>query len=197
MDAKQKLESYICGKRWMLITGGIMLVVGIATLTLGVGVLLLTLGFFFGLLGLCVDLPVKSRTKRSLERLAFSGQLERAAAELESPNRLEVAKGAVILTENYLFCKHTGVALALTDIVWVYKHRMTQSVFFIPIYSQDSLMVGDGIKNPIQAINLGRKDKHEELHAIILAIYQKNPRVMIGYNAENQKAYKAIRKQKV
>lgn len=192
MDAKKKISGYVGGKIWMPIAGAAMFVVGIPTITVGIGALLLTVGFFFLLIGLCVDVPANNRAKKNLANLELNGQLEKAAAELDSPNKKVIGKNKAILTENFLFCKGNGIVLPISDVAWVYKHRLTQRLLFIPIRSIDSLMLGDGKKAPVQAINLGGKDKNDELKNVMLEMYQKNPNMMIGYSAENQKAYKAL-----
>ena len=197
MDAKKKISSYIGGANWILIVGIAATVVGILTIATGIGALVLIVGFFFLIYGLCAVLPANVRMKKNLAQLELNGQLEKAAEEMDSPNKKVIGKNKAIMTENYLFGSKNGVVIALSDVVWAYKYRLVQRAFLIPIRTNDSLMIGDGKKNPIQAINMGGKDKNDELKDIILEMYRRNPERIVGYNAENAKAYKALRKQNV
>ena len=158
------------------------------------GELLLILGgpmFFFGSLFAFVP---RMAAKRSIGRLRKLGLLDKAAMELENEQPRMLCKNRVALTSNFLFGKHMGAACAYQDILWVYKHRYVSRFLFIPILVQDSLVIETG--NRSININLGRKDKNNELLQIIQVIREKNPHVLAGHTEENKKAYKQLRKQK-
>lgn len=193
MDAKKRIQKQVGGPLWLLPVGGVLFVLGIPLITVGIGALMLAVGFFMLLIGLCGPLPALIRMNANLKRLEELGLLEKAAEELDSASAVVVGKNKGVLTENFLFGTNNGVVLAYTDIVWTYKHKQTSTVLFIPIHTDESLMICTAKKQAIQVINLGGKDKKEELKNAILTIYQKNPKVLVGYSQENQKAYKAIR----
>ena len=195
MDAKTVIQNYIGGRKWTWLIGLVLFVVGIPTLMVGVGGILMLVGFIFLLIGLCGDLPANSNAKKTLAALESKGLLDRVAAEMTGPNKRVIGKDRAILTENFLIIKRTGRVVALNSVVWAYKHRLTQRVFLIPVNVQDSLWIGDGVKAPREMLSLGGKDKNDELKDVILAMYQRNPRMLVGFTPENQKAYKAIRQQ--
>lgn len=195
MDAKTVIQNYIGGKKWTWIVGLVLFVVGIPTMAIGIGALLFPLGFIFLLIGLCADVPANGRTKKTLADLESKGLLDRVAAEMTGPNKRVIGKDRAILTENFLIIKRTGRVVALNSVVWAYKHRLTQRVFLIPVNVQDSLWIGDGVKAPREMLAYGGKDKNDELKDVMIAMYNRNPRMLIGYTSENQNAYKAIRQQ--
>ena len=195
MDAKTVIQNYIGGKKWTWIVGLILFVVGIPTLMVGVGGILMIVGFIFLLIGLCADLPANSNAKKTLAALESQGLLDRVAAEMTGPNKRVIGKNRAILTENFLIIKRAGHVLALNNVVWAYKQRFTQRVFLIPVNVQDSLWIGDGFKAPRQMLMMGGKDKNDELKDVMVAMYNRNPRTLLGFTTENQAAYKAIRQQ--
>ena len=195
MDAKTVIQNYIGGKKWTWIVGLVLFVVGIPTMAIGIGALLFPLGFIFLLIGLCADVPANSNAKKTLAALESKGLLDMVAAEMTGPNKRVIGKDRAILTENFLIIKRTGRVLLLNEVAWAYKHRLTRSVFFIPVQVLDSLWIGDGVKAPREMLAYGGKDKNDELKDVIVAMYQRNPRMLIGYTSENQNAYKAIRQQ--
>ena len=197
MDAKTAIQNYIGGKAWVPIAGGVMFVVGIPTIMIGIGGILMVVGFFMLLIGLMGDLPAIVRSKKTLENLEAKGLLDKVAAEMNAPNKRVIGKDRAILTDNYLIIKRTGRVLLLNEVAWAYKHRLTRSVFFIPVQVLDSLWIGDGVKAPCEMLSMGGKDKNDELKAVILAMYNRNPRMLVGFTSENQAAYKAMRKQNV
>ena len=156
--------------------------------------LVIGFGTFFGLIILlCFTIPTMRRAKKSVEKLEAAGMLESAAAEMTSPNAKRYMKGKLILTENFVFCKRSGMVLTYDEILWAYMHRYTKRFLFIPIKTTDSLMIAaKGIK-PRAAAVMG-KDKMGEIKNALTEIYRHNNRCMIGYSSENAAAYKQMRK---
>lgn len=132
------------------------------------------------------NVPANSAYKRSIRRLEELGQLERAAEQLESENRMTIGKDMGRLTDQYIFGKKTGAAIRYEDVVWCYKR--VSRVYFIAV---NAFLVIHTIDGEIMlAINFGKKDKFEEIENCLRRVFEKNPNALIGYNQENQKAYK-------
>lgn len=205
MDAKKTIRKYIARGAWVTITGLVALaacVLGILLSVIGLdeNAIFASMGvlsFPVALIFLAIGLPSYLQANKSLKQLEAKGLLEKAAAEMSSPSAQVIGKNKGMLTENFLFCKGTGIAVAYKDILWTYKHRLTRSLLFIPIQVIDSLMISTADRNGVQAINMGGKDKQDALKGVILEIYKHNPKVLVGFSKENQKAYKELRKQKV
>ena len=177
MDAKKKIRKFINPSIVPIII--FFLIIGFGTLV--------SLVLLFS-----VYIPCMSRAKKSVEKLEASGKLERAAAELTSPSAKYYVKGNVILTDNFIFCKKTGLVLTYEEVQWVYKHRLTQRVLFIPIKVTESLyLAAEGFK-PRQVATMG-KDKMEEIKNAIIEIYRHNPKCLVGYSDQNVAAYKQMR----
>lgn len=197
MNSKKILKRYIGGYGWVFPTGCVLIAVGAGLLEVVMydifgwlmvpGMLLFVWGFFG-------EIPRILGAGGIAKWLARMGKLDDAAAELQGIQAKVLCRNKVTVTANFIFGKRMLTACAYEDILWVYKHRYTQRLLFIPIFVQDSLVL-ETTKRKMN-INLGRKDKNNELIQIIQIIREKNPGVLTGYTEENQKAYKQLRKQK-
>ena len=105
-----------------------------------------------------------------------------------------MCKSKAACTEHFLFARRGAHVCAYTDILWTYKHKFTRTLLFIPIHTSESVILCT--KTGSYIINLGGKDKNNELVELIKTIYQHNPNVLVGYTEENKKAYKALVKSK-
>ena len=177
MDSAKKIRKFINPSFVPIIIW--LLIIGFGTI---IGLILL-----FG-----VALPAMKRAKKCVEKLEAAGKLDQAAAEMTSPNAKYYMKGNLILTPNFIFCKRTGLVLTYGEVQWVYKHRLTQRVLFIPIKVTESLyLAAEGLK-PRQVAAMG-KDKMDEIKNAIIEIYNHNPKCLIGYSDQNVAAYKQMR----
>ena len=139
-------------------------------------------------------LPHLFCAKKYVKKLEQEGKLQEAAMELISPNAKSLMKNHVILTDHYIFCKGVGYVFSYDEVQWAYRHRLTQSVLFIPISVTDSLYLATPslrVAGPVASMG---KDKNDEIKQVLLEIYRHNNNCMIGYTAENQARYKAMRK---
>ena len=177
MDSKKKIRQFINPS----FVGPIlwMLVIGFGTI---IGLILL-----FG-----VALPTMKRAKKSVEKLEAAGKLDLAAAEMTAPSAKLYMKGKLILTDHFIFCKKTGLVLTYDEVLWAYKYRFTQRVFFIPVKVTESLFLGTKEIKPCAVASMG-KDKMDEIKNAIIAIYNHNPKCLIGYSNEKAAAYKQMR----
>jgi len=159
-------------------------------------IVLLIIPFFFPiaiLVFLCATLPVMLRANKAVSKLEEAGLLEQAAAELTSPSAKHFMDGKAICTDHYLFCKRFGYIFTYEEIAWVYKHRFTQRMLFIPISVTDSLYLATKDTKAKQVVAM-RKDKMDQIKNLILEIYSRNRSCLIGYSDENIAAYKAMHK---
>lgn len=144
--------------------------------------------FIFGLCMVLVFLPIGITTKKSLNRLEELNLTDRAAQQLESGSYTTVGKNQIRLSENVLFAKGTGVAVPYSDILWIYKRTVRTNLVIVNLY----LVVAT--KDKEHTIHLGGTKAEPLLQQAAVAIAEKNPNVLIGYSAENKKAYKALKK---
>lgn len=197
MNKQSAVKKYIIPNYWILILGLGGFILGMILISNSmedIGVLTWALSLIPCLVGLFRTLPGLIRTFGTINRLKKAGQFETAEAELSGGNVTEMCKRKAACTEHFLFARRGANAFAYTDILWVYKHKFTQTLLFIPIYTSESVIVET--KNTKFSINLGGKDKNNELVELIKTIYQHNPNVLVGYTEENKKACKALRKAK-
>ena len=146
---------------------------------------------FIGLILIFVLIINLRTTQKSIAKLEDSGTLEKAAAEMMSANARYLIKGNVIFTENYIFCKRTGLVLRYDEILWAYKHRHT-SYTIVADQVLDSLALAvEGMKKTIDAVTIS-KDKDHEIEIAILEIYRHNKHCLIGYTDENIRKYKEM-----
>ena len=147
----------------------------------------------FGLFALLALIAPAVRAKKTVARLEAGGELIKVANEMMSASAKHMIKGNVILTDNYVICKNTGYIFRYDEIRWVYRHRFTQSVLFIPIKVTDSLYLATQSMSARGVASMG-KDKNEEIKAAILEIYSHNNNCLVGYTDENKARYRALAK---
>ena len=148
----------------------------------------------FGLLlGLVLTLTSRAANKRTDRALAALGgyAVEQAAAELESPLTLRAPGDRLRLGERYLFGKKTGLALTYDQVIWVYQ-RVQRTNFIV---TGRSLMLADERGELTAAANFGRGGEEQVLE-LMQRIAAKNPNVLLGFSAENRKAWQALVKAK-
>lgn len=197
MENEKKILSYVSGRNWTWIVGLLLLAVSILifsntdSVLILLAIVLIFVGAYYLLRALTVDLPAVRRAKKSVERLQNSGKLGQAAAEFAVGGNV-IGKDKAVFTENFLFGHQNGAAVAYEDILWVYKRSFTQRVMGIPVKTVDSLIISTAGQKEICAVNLGRRDKKNELDAVAARIQERNPKVLAGYTPENKKAYKEI-----
>lgn len=197
MNKQDAVKKYIIPNYWILILGLGGFILGIILISnsmYDIGFPTWVLSYIPCLVGLFRTLPGLIRTFGTINRLKKAGQFDTAEAELSGGNVTEMCKRKAACTEHFLFARRGANAFAYTDILWVYKYKFTQRLLFIPIYTSESVIVET--KNTKFSINLGGKDKNNELVELIKTIYQHNPNVLVGYTEENKKACKALRKAK-
>lgn len=175
MDSKKRIKQFI-GPNWIPVI--ILLVIPFFT---AIGLIVL----------LCATLPTASRAKKSIAKLEAAGELDKAAEELTSSNVKTFMKSTVICSDNYMFCKRTGYLFKYDEIMWVYKHRFTQRVLFIPVKVTDSIYVATKTTKAKQVALMG-KDKMDEIKNLILEIYRHNSSCLVGYSQETQAKYKQL-----
>ena len=143
---------------------------------------------------LATYLPNNNRAKKCLAKLEAESELEKAAAELISANAKRLVKGKVVLTDHYVFLKGTGLVLKYDEVLWVYKHRLTQRVLLIPIKVTDSLYMATSAvkKGKVLSVASMGKDKKEEIKDAIVEIYRHNQNCLIGYTNENVAKHKEM-----
>lgn len=200
MNKQGTVKKYIIPNYWVLIVGLGGFILGPTLISVGgekfngVASTILMLTMIPCFVGLFRILPGLIRTSGTIKRLKKAGQLETAEAELSSGNVTEMCKRKAACTEHFLFARRGAWACAYTDILWTYKYKFTQRLLFIPIYTWESVIVET--KKAKLSVNLGGKDKNNELAELIKMIYQHNPNVLVGFTEENKKAYKAMMKAK-
>ena len=148
-------------------------------------------GFFALIVFLCTTLPALLRANKNLQKIEANGQMEQAAKELTAADSKKLMNGKLVLTENFVFCKATGYIFTYDEILWAYKHRQTNTFFFIPVQVVDSLYLASKGMKPRLVVALG-KDKMDEIKNAILEIYAHNSNCLIGYTNETIAKYKAL-----
>lgn len=199
MDHEKQILNYVSGRNWTWIAGIVLLLAGVLMLSSSNGILILLgivvlfVGMYYLLRALTVDLPAINRAKRCVARLRENGMLDYAAQELAASTGKGVGRDETLLTQHYFFGHHNGAAGNYRDIIWAYKRRFTQRMIGIPVKTVDSLMISTGGKE-FCLVNMGKRDKQNELDGILTMIHEKNPDALIGYTPENKKRCKELSK---
>lgn len=107
---------------------------------------------------------------------------------------LEFASSSVLLdgkirySEHYIWGKASSSFFAYEDIYWMYRHMLRYIV--IPI--QSAIMVGDrkGKIRTLCKLKLSNKSGGREIQEAATIVYNKNPHVLLGFDAAKQAEYK-------
>ncbi len=145
--------------------------------------------FIFALVFGIDALITQSRAKKHIQALEEKGLLERAAAQLDTPE-LTIGKDIARLTEGFYFGRGVGVALPYQDILWCFQRTTKRN----GMVTGTSLILNTLNKKEIPGINLSGKDKDNYIPQAMMVIAQHNPNTLLGYSRENINAYKEMRK---
>lgn len=146
---------------------------------------------FAGLFALVLALsvfPAAKAAKKCLRALEEAGQLDRAAMELEAPGAYVLGKDNCRITPNFVFAKGTGFAVPCRDILWAFQRD--QRFNFVVVNSFLVLQTG----SVAASASLGKRDKDGQIAQALMQLLQRNPDIMVGFNSENSKRFKELKK---
>ena len=172
MDAKKRVREFISPNVWVLMAGLAGFVLGIALIGVieGAAFAILMLSVMPLFVGLFAILPGILRTNITLKHLERAGTVEAAAKELNGEDVKILCKNRAACTEHFLFVRRGAYACAYTDILWVHKQKFTRRFLMIPIQTTESAVLYTAKGS--YSVNLGGKDKKNELAALITEIYR-------------------------
>ena len=175
MDAKKQIQKFI-NPNWI---PAVVMIVIFPLIFVGLAVFLIHV------------LPGLIHAKKSFQKLEALGKLNQAAMELNSPTAKRYMDGKLILTDNFVFCKRTGYVFTYDELVWAYRHRLTQRSFLIPVSVTDSLCLATKTMKAKQVVSM-RNDKNDQIKFALLEIHNHNTGCLLGYSDENVAAYKRM-----
>lgn len=146
---------------------------------------------FAGLFALVLAMsvfPAAVTAKKCLRALEAAGLLERAAMELEAPGAYVLGKDGCRITQNFVFTRRTGFAAPCKDILWAFQRD--QRVYFMPVNSFLVMQTG----SVAASASLGKRDKDGQIAQALMQLLQRNPDLMVGFNSENSKRFKELKK---
>ena len=148
---------------------------------------------FAGLIALMIGAIYGSKQmtfKRLTRRLEERGLLDAAAQELERGEGLSLGKGALLLTDRFIFHKPLGFALAYDDVAWAHTSA-AQYLYFIPISRMLSVNTLDKKHYTLSIPAWTTGSEREQLDEALFKIAEKNPHALIGFSKENKAEYAA------
>lgn len=199
MDPKKTLEKYVGASLVNRIFFWLLL--GLAALQLVMGIaaggsdgemwfVFAVITLFFWVIPLVYMLMPACRLKKCIKVLEETGELEKAAKALESHDTYVIGKNVGRISGGYLFGKGTGMVVRIQDLMWCYK--FVQRIYFFPVNTSLLVNTMNHVKTP--AVIFGKNDRNQELEKAMLHMQQINPNLLLGFNRENEKAYKAAKK---
>lgn len=199
MESKKILEKYVGPSLmtkiffWLLLgLGAVQLVLGLTTGGSDgeMWIVFAVITLFVWIIPLVYTLMPMTRLNKCVKVLEANGEMEAAAKALESHDTYVIGNNKGRISGGYLFGKGTGMVVRVKDLMWCYK--FVQRVYFIP--TNASLMVNTMDHTRIPAVIYGKNDKNQELEQAMLYLHKENPNILLGFNRENEKAYKAAKK---
>lgn len=127
------------------------------------------------------------KTKKTLKKYGK----EELEQELLNPSAIAYPKEKIYLTDKYIMSTVSGlIAIEYEDIYWIYIENRKQNGISVGKY----LIIRDKTKKRHQ---LGFTHKNiETLGEIIRKVVEKNPKILVGFTQENQKAFNQLKKEK-
>lgn len=91
-------------------------------------------------------------------------------------------------SENYIFSRHSGCFFPYLTIAWMYQSQVRY--LFFTFCSQLVMGNYEGKLFNFCWLKRNAKAAGEELRTLAELVYRKNPAVLLGFSAENQKKFK-------
>ena len=153
-------------------------------------IIFVALGFVFSFIGfICfiVSIVSKIRFKKNL----YQFNLDDLKYEVGKASAIYYKKQEVCLTDSYVISTFMGIdIIRYEDILWLYTENRRYNFISIGKYLI-------ACTNKKKAIQLSYVYKNEViLNEIMQKIYEKNHKIMLGYNKENHSKYKELTKKK-
>lgn len=135
-----------------------------------------------------VALAKISKKKSAIRRMEASGELDRVAREMRSPDSVTLENGSakLIMTENY-FISNDGNIIRLSDILWCY--RQIRKINGIS-YNAGLVLACKNKKTYFILGAVPSKSKEATLLEVVNALHERIPDLLIGYTRENRLEYK-------
>ncbi len=130
----------------------------------------------------------RAKKKNAIRKLEASGELDRVAREMRSPDTLTLEDGSskIVLTPSYLVA-NDGYVIRLSDILWCFKQ----------VRKINGFSVGSGLtlackhKKSYFIFSASPNQSHENaILAVVNALKERLPDMMIGYTGDNRRVYK-------
>lgn len=143
----------------------------------------------YAITALCFGIPWavgKNRVGKYISYMQSIGAYEEMLREFAVSK--DILDGKVRYSENFIFGKASGSFFRYMDIGWIYRHNV--NYILIPIRSE--VMIGDNKGNIRRfcKLKLGTREGGEEIKALAALIRDKNPQVLLGFDAAKQSEYK-------
>lgn len=143
--------------------------------------------FIFWLIFFMMGIGTAGTAKRCLNRLESLGELDAAAEELAAPDNTFLANDQIRMGNSYIFCRGSGAVVRYSDILWAYKKVVRYNLVAV----NEFIVAKTVASKDVSLVNLGRRTGADELFGAVMSrINEKNPDALLGYTAENLKAYR-------
>ena len=188
MDKEKNFKKYVgavAGRNMMII----FLVIGILFMFAAGPAVFIAMGVF-ALIGLIMWLTNNSRFNKKIEALKESGYWETMLADFEQATA--VVNDKVRAGQHFIYGKHSGMFYTYNEICWLY--RFTQRYMFIPISSNAMIGSSNGKIIPFCRIKANTKAGNAQIQELAQMVYSKNSNVILGYDVERQKQFRAMTK---
>lgn len=138
---------------------------------------------------------IRTTQTNNLLKKIDDDELKKIEEEIDSKDAFHYEKAHLILTKNYII-SFTGklYIVKYEDLIWMYEHKLKQYGFT----TVKSLMATNnlGKTKAIVQVDGVTKKSSSILNEVADTIYEKNPKILVGYTKENRNAVKEIVKNK-
>lgn len=165
------------------------MVLGMALLVTGIGLIIALAAFFYLMMEGVRSITLSSLRKQSIKALKASGCLEEAMSDAEHAVKMTVDEKCFAVSDKYFYLPH-GAVYPIADVLWIYPFRQTVRYLFIPIARLNWFNICLTKNRRILAF-YGKVKNIEAFSSLMKLVFDRQPKLLFGYNAENEARYKS------
>lgn len=177
-------------KTRLLISAGAM-VLGFLLAATGIGIIVAIAAMVFLVVYAVRGSVLKSHTKKSLKILHKAGQYEHAMDAISQVTSCQIDEQTYAWNDEYFYLPY-GAVYPIKKLAWIHLFAQKVSYMFIFRFTFNAckLFLTDGTET---LLFYGKAKDQEAFKQLLISLKEKNPELMLGYNAENQQLYNQMK----
>ena len=185
------VSSYKSRQKTRLLASAGAMLLGFLLAATGIGIIVALVAMVFFVVYAVRGSVLKSHAKKSLKVLHKAGQYEHAMEAIQQVSSCQIDEQTYAWNDEYFYLPY-GAVYPLKKMAWIHLFSQTVSYMFIIRFTANAckLFLNDGTET---LLFYGKAKDQEAFKKLLIALKEKNPDLLLGYNAENQQLYNQIK----